>query len=70
LKTELESTEYPSYPHLSLHLYIESRNMKASVLYLVRFRISPSEGGPFLNWLEGGHIAEVIQEPGFIWARH
>ena len=44
--------------------------MKASVLYLVRFRISPSEGGPFLNWLEGGHIAEVIQEPGFIWARH
>ena len=43
--------------------------MKASVLYMVRFWVSPEEGKPFLDWLNGGHIAEVVREPGFLWAR-
>jgi antibiotic biosynthesis monooxygenase (ABM) superfamily enzyme len=45
-------------------------NMKAPVLYMVKFWVSPDEGRPFISWLKGGHIAQVIQAPGFLWARH
>ena len=36
---------------------------------VVRFWISPGGEPPVLRWLEGGHIAEVLRQPGFLWVR-
>lgn len=43
--------------------------MTAPVLYMVRAWVSPRGGERYLRWLEGKHMAEVIKEPGFLWAR-
>ena len=43
--------------------------MDAPVLYMVRAWVSPSGGERYLQWLETKHMAEVIREPGFLWAR-
>ena len=43
--------------------------MTAPVLYMVRAWVSPNGGERYLRWLEQKHIAEVIKEPGFLWAR-
>ena len=43
--------------------------MDAPVLYMVRAWVSPSGGEGYLRWLETKHMAEVIKEPGFLWAR-
>jgi antibiotic biosynthesis monooxygenase (ABM) superfamily enzyme len=41
----------------------------APVLYCVRVWVSPHGGERYLDWLEHKHMAEVIREPGFLWAR-
>ena len=43
--------------------------MTAPVLYMVRAWVSPTGGERYLRWLESKHMAEVIKEPGFLWAR-
>jgi antibiotic biosynthesis monooxygenase (ABM) superfamily enzyme len=43
--------------------------MDAPVLYMVRAWVSPDGGARYLRWLEEQHMAEVIREPGFLWAR-
>lgn len=43
--------------------------MTAPVLYMVRAWVSPNGGERYLRWLEDTHMAEVIKEPGFLWAR-
>jgi len=43
--------------------------MTAPVLYMVRAWVSPQGGERYLRWLEDKHMAEVIKEPGFLWAR-
>ncbi len=43
--------------------------MSAPVLYMVRAWVSPHGGERYLRWLEQKHMAEVIKEPGFLWAR-
>ena len=43
--------------------------MHASVLYMVRAWVSPDGGERYLRWLEDKHMAEVIREPGFLWAQ-
>jgi len=43
--------------------------MNAPVLYMVRAWVSPNGGDHYLRWLEQQHMAEVIKEPGFLWAR-
>jgi antibiotic biosynthesis monooxygenase (ABM) superfamily enzyme len=43
--------------------------MDAPVLYMVRAWVSPLGGERYLRWLETKHMAEVITEPGFLWAR-
>src|SRR5207247_2087454 len=43
--------------------------MHAPVLYMVKVWISPDGGDRYLRWLEDKHMAEVIREPGFLWAR-
>lgn len=41
----------------------------AAVLYMVRAWVSPQGGARYLEWLERTHMAAVIREPGFLWAR-
>ncbi len=43
--------------------------MNAPVLYFVKAWVSPDGGERWLRWLEEKHMAEVIGEPGFLWAR-
>ena len=43
--------------------------MDAPVIFIVRFWIKPGSQDTVLAWLDGGHIAEVVGEPGFLWAR-
>jgi len=43
--------------------------MDAPVLYMVKVWVSPDGGSGYLRWLEHKHMAEVIAEPGFLWAR-
>jgi len=39
---------------------------KESKFYLVvRFWIAPGGAAQVMRWLEGGHIAEVLRQPGF-----
>jgi len=41
----------------------------AGAVYMVRFWIRPDAIDTVLDWLDGGHIAEVVEGPGFLWAR-
>ena len=43
--------------------------MDAPVLYFVKAWVSPDGGERWLRWLEDKHMAEVLREPGFLWAR-
>jgi hypothetical protein len=43
--------------------------MDAPVLYMVKVWVSPDGGERYLRWLETTHMAEVIREPGFLWAQ-
>ena len=36
---------------------------------LVRFWIAPQAEAQVMQWLDGGHIAEVLGQPGFLWCR-
>jgi antibiotic biosynthesis monooxygenase (ABM) superfamily enzyme len=42
--------------------------MTPPVLYMVRVWVAPDGGERYLRWLEEKHMAEVIREPGFLWA--
>jgi hypothetical protein len=39
----------------------------APVLYVVRFWVSPEGRQQVFDWLDGGHCAEVIAQPGFLF---
>ena len=41
----------------------------AKFFLVVRFWIAPGGEPPVFRWLEGGHIAEVLRQPGFLWVR-
>ena len=41
--------------------------MEAPVIYLVRFWVSPQGRQQVFDWLDGGHCAEVIAQPGFLF---
>ena len=44
--------------------------MKEARFFLaVRFVIEPAAEAPVLAWLDGGHVAEVLRQPGFLWCR-
>jgi hypothetical protein len=36
---------------------------------VVRFWIAPGGQEQVLRWLEGGHLAEVMRQPGFVWVK-
>lgn len=44
-------------------------SMDAPILYMVKAWVSPDGGERYLRWLEDKHMAEVLREPGFLWAR-
>ena len=44
--------------------------MKDAKYFLaVRFSIEPQAEAQVLRWLDGGHAAEVVKQPGFLWCR-
>ena len=43
--------------------------MNATAIYLIRFWIKPGSEDKVLGWLDGGHIADVVKQPGFRWAQ-
>jgi hypothetical protein len=48
----------------------EGREMKDAKFFLmVRFSIEPHAERQVLAWLDGGHVAEVLAQPGFLWCR-
>ncbi len=43
---------------------------EARCFLIVRFWIAPGGGeAQVMRWLEGGHMAEVLRQPGFLWVR-
>ena len=36
---------------------------------VVRFWVAPDAHAAVRRWLEGGHVAEVLAQPGFLWCR-
>jgi hypothetical protein len=42
---------------------------EARFFMVVRFWIAPGGEAQVLRWLEGGHVAEVLRQPGFLWVR-
>ena len=41
----------------------------AKFFLVVRFWIAPGGEEPVMRWLEGGHMAEVVRQPGFLWCK-
>ena len=42
----------------------------ASEFFLVvRFWVAPEADAQVMRWLEGGHVAEVIGQSGFLWCK-
>jgi hypothetical protein len=42
---------------------------EARFFLLVRFWVAPQAKARLMRWLEGGHVAEVLAQPGFLWCR-
>jgi hypothetical protein len=36
---------------------------------VVRFWVTPQAERDMIGWLDGGHVAEVLRQPGFLWCR-
>ena len=44
--------------------------MKDAKYFLtVRFSVEPRAEAELLRWLDGGHIAEVLRQPGFLYCK-
>ena len=41
----------------------------ANFFLVVRFSIEPQAVAEVLRWLDGGHVAEVLREKGFLWCK-
>ena len=41
----------------------------AKFFLVVRFWIAPGGMEQVMRWLEGGHVDEVLRQPGFLWLR-
>jgi hypothetical protein len=42
---------------------------EAQFFLVVRFWIAPGGQEQVMRWMEGGHIAEVMRQPGFLWVK-
>ncbi len=43
--------------------------MDAAAMYVVRFWVDPKGHAQVFAWLDGGHNAEVVAQPGFLFVR-
>ncbi len=43
--------------------------MEAQAVYIVQFWIRPNGGARVIEWLNDTHLADVVAQPGFLWAR-
>jgi hypothetical protein len=43
--------------------------MDAPVMYVVRFWVAPEGQQALFAWLDGGHNAEVVAQPGFLFVK-
>jgi hypothetical protein len=41
--------------------------IEAKFFLVVRFYIEPQAVARVMRWLDGGHVAEVLRTPGFLW---
>ena len=41
----------------------------AKFFLVVRFSIEPVAVAKVMRWLDGGHVAEVLRTPGFLWCK-
>ena len=41
----------------------------AKYFLVVKFSIQPRAEKQVLAWLDGGHAAEVLKQPGFLWCK-
>jgi hypothetical protein len=41
----------------------------AKFFLMVRFSITADAERQVLAWLDGGHVADVLRQPGFLWCR-
>jgi len=42
---------------------------EAKFFLVVRFSIEPQAEAQVLRWLDGGHVAEVLRQNGFLWCK-
>ncbi len=40
----------------------------AGFLYFVHWWVAPAAEARVLDWMKGGHIADVVAQPGMMWA--
>ena len=43
--------------------------MKENYFLVVRFHVAPQAEKQMIGWLDGGHMAEVAGQPGFLWCK-
>ena len=43
--------------------------MDAPVMYVVRFWVAPAGQQQVFAWLDGGHCADVVAQPGFLFVK-
>ena len=41
----------------------------ARFFLVVRFTVEPHAEAELLRWLDGGHVAEVLRQKGFLWCK-
>jgi hypothetical protein len=41
----------------------------ANFFLVVRFSIEPQALADVMRWLDGGHVAEVLRQKGFLWCK-
>jgi hypothetical protein len=48
---------------------MQSDSCGSRFFLVVRFWVAPQAEPEVLRWLEGGHVAEVVSQPGFLWCK-
>ena len=42
---------------------------EARYFLVVRFSVEPRAEAQLMRWLDGGHVAEVLRQKGFLWCK-
>ena len=43
--------------------------MNEKFFLVVRFWVAPEAEAQVMKWLDGGHVREVVGQPGFLWCK-